>query len=62
MHSLITTVLDLLGAVLIVIALALAAGAWWTPAGVFVAGVGLVAVSWLVDLPRRRSARKRARR
>lgn len=60
MRGLVTTILDVLGAVLIVLAVAfLAAELELTPLvrGLAAAGVGLLAVSWLADgapLPRRR--------
>lgn len=50
MSGIVTTVLDLLGAVLVVAGLALFVGQWSPPAGLAVAGVGLLVVSWLADL------------
>lgn len=44
-----TTLLDLIGLLLIVFALALAAGAFFVPAGFAVAGAGVLVVSWLCD-------------
>lgn len=49
MLPLITTILDLLGLVLVVAGLALAAGLLFVPAGFAVAGLGLLGVSWLLD-------------
>lgn len=44
-----TTVLDLLGFVLLVLAIALLVAQWSTPAALAAAGAGFLAVSWLVD-------------
>lgn len=44
-----TSWLDLLGILLVVAAAALAVGLWFLPAGVAVAGVGLLIASWLID-------------
>lgn len=44
-----TDILDLLGLLLIVVALALAAGLFFLPAAFAVAGAGVLVVSWLVD-------------
>lgn len=58
MVTLVTDVLDLLGALLLVTAAALAAGVWLTPpAGLAVAGAGLLGVSWLIDHSRKRRPR-----
>ena len=48
-----TSWLDLIGLLLIIVAAALAVGAFYLPAGVGVSGAGLLLVSWLID--RRRS-------
>lgn len=50
MSGIVTTVLDLLGAVLVVAGLAVLVGQWSPPAGLAVAGMGLLVVSWLADL------------
>lgn len=50
-----TTWLDLIGLLLIIVAAALAVGAFYLPAGVGVAGGGLLFGSWLID--RRRAPR-----
>ncbi len=61
MHELITTLLDLVGLLLLVAAAtALAAVLVGAPLALAVAGLGLLAVSWLLD--RLSPARKRARR
>lgn len=44
-----TTVLDLVGALLIVGALALVVAAWSVPAAIGVMGVGVLVLSWLID-------------
>lgn len=55
MHQLVTTALDLIGALALVAAAALAVGTWLSwPGALATAGVGLLLVSWLVDRPRRR--------
>lgn len=57
MHELLTTILDLVGLLLLVgAAAAFAAVAVGAPLALAVAGVGLLGVSWLVD------ARRHARR
>lgn len=50
----VTTVLDLVGCLLVVLALAVLV--WpWTPAGALaVAGLGLIALSWAIDKLKRR--------
>lgn len=53
-----TTVLDLAGFLLLVAALAVLVWAWSVPGGLAVSGLGLLAVSWLVDA--RRRPRRRA--
>lgn len=55
---LLTTILDLAGLVLVVAGLALAAAVLFVPAGFVVGGLGLLAVSWLLD--RRAQAGRRA--
>ncbi len=44
-----TSWLDLLGILLVVAAAALTVALWFLPAGVAVAGVGLLVASWLID-------------
>lgn len=45
-----TTILDLIGALLLVLALSLfAASLWGVLAGLAVAGAGLLVLSWLID-------------
>ena len=56
MLSLLTTILDLLGAVLVVAGLAFAAGLLFVPAAFVVAGAGLLLLSWLFDFRARRAA------
>jgi hypothetical protein len=54
--TLVTDVLDLLGALALVAAAALVAGLWLSwPGGLATAGLGLLAVSWLIDRTRRRA-------
>lgn len=48
MFALITSLLEFVGLLLLVLAAALAVGAWSLPAGVATAGAGLVALSWLI--------------
>lgn len=57
MRFTITTLLDLIGMVLIVTGLAVAAGLFYLPAGFLVFGVGILLISWLLD----RKARKERR-
>lgn len=60
----ITTILDLLGLVLVVAGLSLAAGLLFAPAGFAVAGLGLLGMSWLLDYRAQapaRAARKAAK-
>ena len=45
----VTTVLDLLGALLLVVALAVLVWPWLAAGALAAAGVGVLAVSWLVD-------------
>lgn len=45
----VTSWLDLIGMLVVVAAVALAAGAWYLPGGVAIAGLGLLLVSWLID-------------
>lgn len=64
MLSLITSILDLLGLVLVVAGLSLAAGLLFLPLGVAVAGAGLLLVSVLLDYRAQapaRAARKAAK-
>ena len=49
MLAALTTALDLLGLALLVLAAAVLAAQWSLPAALAVAGVGLLATSWLVD-------------
>jgi hypothetical protein len=44
-----TTWLDLIGLLLIVIAVGVAVGLVYVPGGLAAAGVGLILVSWLID-------------
>lgn len=44
-----TTLLDLLGALLLIIAAAVLVATWTTPGALAVGGVGLLVLSWLVD-------------
>lgn len=55
MLALVTTVLDLLGALALVAAAALAVGMWlgW-PGALATAGAGLLVVSWVIDRARAR--------
>lgn len=57
--SLLTTVLDLVGALLLIVAIALWVAVWSLPAGIAIAGVGLLVLSWLVD---RRGRPRKVRR
>lgn len=45
----VTTVLDLLGALLLVVAVAVLVWPWSAAGALAAAGVGVLAVSWLVD-------------
>lgn len=45
----VTDLLDLIGLLLIIAAVALAAGLVFLPLGVGVGGVGLLGLSWLID-------------
>ena len=45
----VTTVLDLVGALLLVVALAVLVWPWSAAGALAAAGVGVLAVSWLVD-------------
>lgn len=47
--ALVTSVLDLLGLLLLVFAASLLVAAWSIPASLATAGVGVLAVSWLID-------------
>lgn len=49
MRNHLTTVLDLIGMVLLVVAASLLVAQWSTPGAVAVAGAGLIGVSWVVD-------------
>lgn len=49
MHGHITTALDTLGLLLIVLGISLAVGAYSLPGGFLVAGCALLAGSWLAD-------------
>jgi len=49
MRPMITTLLDLAGLLLLVAAAAVLVAAWSLPGALAVAGVGLLAASWLVD-------------
>jgi uncharacterized membrane protein YqgA involved in biofilm formation len=44
-----TTMLDLIGALLLIVALGLAVAAWSVPAALAAAGMSLLLLSWLVD-------------
>lgn len=44
-----TSILDLLGLLFIVLAVALAVGLFFIPAGFAVGGFGLLGVSWFID-------------
>lgn len=44
-----TSWMDLIGILLVVVAVALAVGSWYLPAGVAAAGIGLLLASWLID-------------
>lgn len=44
-----TSWLDLAGILLLVVGVALAVALWFPPAGVAVAGMGLLIASWLID-------------
>lgn len=61
MHALLTTVLDLVGMLLLVAALAVLCWSLHPAAGLAVAGGGLLGASWVIDL-RLEAARKRAAR
>lgn len=61
MRGLVTTVLDLAGALLIVAALAVLAGRVDVAAGLLVAGVGLLGVSWLGDRVAARAVTRKVR-
>lgn len=56
MIGVLTSILDLLGLLLLVAAVAVLVGGWTLPGALGVAGVGLLAVSWLVDRRQGRSA------
>ena len=49
----VTSVLDLVGLLLLVAGVAFAVAAWSVPAALVVAGLALLALSWLVDRVRR---------
>lgn len=49
MRDLISTVLDLVGLLLLVVAGALWTAQWSTPGALAVAGAGVLRVSWIVD-------------
>lgn len=53
MIALLTSVLDLVGMLLLVIALAVLVGTWSLPGALAAAGVGVLVVSWLVDRRKR---------
>ncbi len=54
-----TTILDLLGILLLILAGALfAAALWGLPAGLAVAGAGLLGLSWLIDFAKRKGGKK----
>lgn len=57
MLSLLTTILDLAGAVLFIAGLAFAAGLLFVPAAFLVAGAGLLLLSWLFDYRAQAAAR-----
>jgi CHASE2 domain-containing sensor protein len=44
-----TSWLDLAGILLVVVGAALAVALWFLPAGVALAGLGLLSASWLID-------------
>lgn len=59
MLTLVTDLLDLLGALALVVAAALAVGIWLSwPGGCATAGIGLLLVSWLIDRTRRAPKRE----
>lgn len=62
MPALVTDVLDLLGVLVLVAAAAIAVGLYVAvPAGLAIAGAGILATSWLIDhAARRRTRRARA--
>lgn len=47
--ALVTSVLDLVGLLLLVLAAAVLTAAWSLPGALAAAGVGVLAVSWLID-------------
>lgn len=59
--QLVTTVLDLLGALALVAGIVLWVAAWSVPAAVFVAGLGLLALAATIDLLPAWRARRAAR-
>lgn len=58
--SFLTTILDLAGSLGIVAGLAFAAGLLYLPAGILVAGIGLLFVSWLISYRAAAKAREAA--
>lgn len=44
-----TSWMDLIGILLVIVAVALAVGVWYLPGGVAAAGLGLLLASWLID-------------
>lgn len=54
MRQLLSTVLDLLGLLLLVVAAAVAVAPYTAPGALAVAGVGLLGVSWISDRGRGR--------
>lgn len=62
MRELLTTVLDLLGALALVAAAVVAVWPFSAALGLLVAGAGLLAVSWLTDRQARAAAVRRRRR
>ena len=59
MHQLLTSVLDLLGLLLLVAAAAVFVSEWSSPGALATAGVGLLLGSWLLDRARGGWRRKR---
>ena len=56
MRELVTSLLDLVGLLLLVLGASVAVAAWSVPAGLAAAGLLLLAVSWLVDRVHRQGA------
>lgn len=47
--ELVTSILDLVGLLLVVVAVSVLVASWSIPASIAAGGVGVLAVSWLID-------------